>query len=208
MQSPIFILWTYSERNIHLFFRSYYYADVTVVDSARAASTLKTNQENPILSYWHFFTITDDHNCSRIELLDNESLTVVWISDLSLVPRILQLEQSRAEQKLTAGNQPARSLLASGLGGTRGHIFVGCRDHYGFFSCGTPSLTRGRVWLLYMLLALASAIFLWSELDIWVSDWTNFMRIEYRTPIRTVVCSLLFSVATKSVTISGQRVDL
>jgi hypothetical protein len=28
---------------------------------------------------------------------------------------------------------------------------------------GAPSLTRGRVWLLYMLLVLASAIFLWSE---------------------------------------------
>jgi hypothetical protein len=33
------------------------------------------------------------------------------------------VEQSRAEQKLTAGNQPARSLLASGPGGTSGHIF-------------------------------------------------------------------------------------
>jgi hypothetical protein len=30
-------------------------------------------------------------------------------------------------------------------------------------SCGAPSLTRGRVCLLYMLLALASAVFLWSE---------------------------------------------
>jgi hypothetical protein len=59
---------------------------------------------------------------------------------------LFQQEQSRAEQKLTAGNQPARSLLTSGPGGTRGHIFVGCRDHYGvFFSCGAPSLTSGRV---------------------------------------------------------------
>jgi hypothetical protein len=46
-------------------------------------------------------------------------------------------EQSRAEQKLTAGNQPARSLLPSGPSGTRGHIFVGCRDLCAFFS---PSL--------------------------------------------------------------------
>jgi hypothetical protein len=36
--------------------------------------------------------------------------------------------QSRAEQKLTAGNQPARSHLASGLAGTNGHIFVQCQD--------------------------------------------------------------------------------
>jgi hypothetical protein len=41
----------------------------------------------------------------------------------------------------------------------------GAYDHnYGFFfPCGAPSLTRGRVWLLYMLLALARAIVLWSE---------------------------------------------
>jgi hypothetical protein len=39
-------------------------------------------------------------------------------------------------------------------------------DNYIFsFSCGAPSLTRGRVWLLYMLLALASAIFLWSTFN-------------------------------------------
>jgi hypothetical protein len=42
-------------------------------------------------------------------------------------------------------------------------IFITCMTITVFFSCVTPSLTRGRVWLLYMLLALASAIFLWSE---------------------------------------------
>jgi hypothetical protein len=33
-------------------------------------------------------------------------------------------------------------------------------DSYGLVFCGAPSLTRGRVCLLYMLLALASAVFL------------------------------------------------
>jgi hypothetical protein len=33
-------------------------------------------------------------------------------------------------------------------------------DSYGLVVCGTPSLTRGRVCLMYMLLALASAVFL------------------------------------------------
>jgi hypothetical protein len=32
------------------------------------------------------------------------------------------------KQKLTAGNQPARSHLASGPAGTHGHIFVQCQD--------------------------------------------------------------------------------
>jgi hypothetical protein len=53
------------------------------------------------------------------------------------IPLQLFAAQSRAEHKLTAGNQPARSLLASDPGGTRGHIFVGCRDLCVFFS---PSL--------------------------------------------------------------------
>jgi hypothetical protein len=36
-------------------------------------------------------------------------------------------------------------------------------DSYGFVFCGAPSLTRGRVFLLYMLLDLAGAVFLGSE---------------------------------------------
>jgi hypothetical protein len=36
-------------------------------------------------------------------------------------------------------------------------------DSYGIAVCGAPSLTRGRVCLLYMLLVLASAVFLGSE---------------------------------------------
>jgi hypothetical protein len=44
--------------------------------------------------------------------------------------------------------------------GAYDQIFITCMTIAVFFSCGAPSLTRGRVWLLYMLLALASAIFL------------------------------------------------
>jgi hypothetical protein len=36
-------------------------------------------------------------------------------------------------------------------------------DSYGLVFCGAPSLTRGRVCLLYMLLTLVSAVFLGSE---------------------------------------------
>jgi hypothetical protein len=36
-------------------------------------------------------------------------------------------------------------------------------DSYGLVFVGVPSLTRGRVYLLYMLLALASLVFLGSE---------------------------------------------
>jgi hypothetical protein len=36
-------------------------------------------------------------------------------------------------------------------------------DSYGLIFCGAPSLTRGRVCLSYMLLAIASAVFLGSQ---------------------------------------------
>jgi hypothetical protein len=47
--------------------------------------------------------------------------------------------------------------------GAYDQIFITCMTITVFFFCGASSLTRGQVWLLYMLLALASAIFLWSE---------------------------------------------
>jgi hypothetical protein len=34
----------------------------------------------------------------------------------------------KQKQKLTAGKQPARSILAPGPPGTHGHIFVHCQD--------------------------------------------------------------------------------
>jgi hypothetical protein len=42
-------------------------------------------------------------------------------------------------------------------------------DRYGLCFFVAPSLTRGRVCLLYMLLALASAVFLGSE-SLWTRD--------------------------------------
>jgi hypothetical protein len=39
----------------------------------------------------------------------------------------------KQKQKLTAGNQPARSHLALGPAGTHGHIFVQCQDLCFFF---------------------------------------------------------------------------
>jgi hypothetical protein len=52
------------------------------------------------------------------------TVTVQWISH----SWTHSAEQSRAEQKLTAGNQPASSILAPGPAGTHGHIFVQCQD--------------------------------------------------------------------------------
>jgi hypothetical protein len=47
---------------------------------------------------------------------------------------------TKHKQKLTAGNQPARSHLASGPAGTHGHIFFQCQDF--FFSFRYIALDR------------------------------------------------------------------
>jgi hypothetical protein len=49
--------------------------------------------------------------------------------------------------------------------------------------CGAPSLTRGRFCLLYMLLALASAVFLWSE-SLGTRDHVLLSQIwDFSTPL-------------------------
>jgi hypothetical protein len=69
-----------------------------------------------------------------------------------LVPRIVHDRQS-------AGQSVLEQSTHLGLK-TRSLLLV-CQLRS--CSCGAPSLTRGRVCLLYMLLALASATFLWAE---------------------------------------------
>jgi hypothetical protein len=55
----------------------------------------------------------------------------------------------------TEGQPDSLSWYKAPIWGLRPDLYYS-NDNYGFFSCGAPSLTRGRVWL-------ASAIFLWSE---------------------------------------------
>jgi hypothetical protein len=62
----------------------------------------------------------------------------------------------------TDGQPASLSWYKALIWGLRPDLYYSYDNYDVFFSCGAPSLTRGRVWLLYMLLALASAIFLWS----------------------------------------------
>jgi hypothetical protein len=86
-------------------------------------------------------TIILGYNSSHTQpLLGHESLTVVcilhvWPSGiLSYYSSPDFTSELTAEQKLTVGNQPARSLLASSPAGTHGHVFVQCQDFCLFFS--------------------------------------------------------------------------
>jgi hypothetical protein len=92
------------------------------------------------LVYWRFFRITVNYNNSHIELL-LQSLTNE------------SLEQSRAEQQLTAGNQPARSLLASNPAGTHGHIVVSVKT-FVFSSFFVPPLIKGRGWAFFFIIGV------------------------------------------------------
>jgi hypothetical protein len=49
-------------------------------------------------------------------------------------------------------------------------------DSYGLVFCGAPSLMRGRVCILYMLLAFANAVFLRSE-SLWTRDHILLSRV-------------------------------
>jgi hypothetical protein len=57
-----------------------------------------------------------------------KSQTGVRLGKFPMVRRTLFCRRCKQKQKLTAGNQPARSHVASGPAGTHGHIFVQCQD--------------------------------------------------------------------------------
>jgi hypothetical protein len=63
--------------------------------------------------------------------------------------------------RLTVGQSVSNSWCRA-PSGPRDQIYIALRQLRSCF-CGAPYLTRGRVCILYMLLALASAVFLGSE---------------------------------------------
>jgi hypothetical protein len=83
---------------------------------------------------------------------------------------VFDLASSRVSRTLnqsyiaTDGQSVSQSVLVSStIWGSWPDIYY-CFESYGLvFFCGVSSLTRGRVCLLYMLLGLASAVFLGSE---------------------------------------------
>jgi hypothetical protein len=104
--------------------------------------------------YWHFFTITINYNISHIELLLND-ICLTNLYEESLTPiRISNLSVATDGQAVSLDVKPNLGPMTRYL-----LLFYS----YGLAFCGAPSLARGRVCHLYMLLALASAVFLGFE---------------------------------------------
>jgi hypothetical protein len=78
--------------------------------------------------------------------------------DPPLYTRLLFCTQSQSQSHIATDDQSISRSCCRAPSGARDHIFI---THWQLRSCfcEVPSLTRGRVWLLYMLLALASLVF-------------------------------------------------
>jgi hypothetical protein len=73
-----------------------------------------------------YFTVSD----SKLPCLSPPTTRRATVEVFDLASTLLINWQ---KEKLTACNQPARSLLASGPAGTQGHIFVQCQELWFFF---------------------------------------------------------------------------
>jgi hypothetical protein len=88
--------------------------------------------------------------------------TVVCLTTAKFKPLILCYQvKVKVTLRLTASQSV--SLGVEPPSGAHDQIFFFTVWHLRSCFCGAPSLTRGRVCLLYMLLAFASAVFLGSE---------------------------------------------
>jgi hypothetical protein len=152
--------WIYS----HLFTINNQLRQLTVNDCLRLALFLAGLRVSSLLRDWlgsdlrigHFFSF-------RCPLVNTSQLNTQLLNCVlnSLTNKSLEFEVEvtlhvTVSQSVSLGVEPHLGLM------TR---YILLFDNYGlvFFFCGAPSLTRGRVCRLYMLLALASAVFLGPE---------------------------------------------
>jgi hypothetical protein len=78
-------------------------------------------------------------------------------------PRLhTQGNKSQIQSHIATDDQSVSKSWCRAPSGAHDQIFITV-VHFGFVFCGAPSLTRGRVCLLYMILVFASAVFLGSE---------------------------------------------
>jgi hypothetical protein len=89
----------------------------------------------------------------------------IWYLHVILLSKVTErfvsyLKMEKQKQKLTSGNQPARSFLASSPAGTHGHISVQCQDLCVFLSLFLP-IVKGGVgpFLLYRLVFTYHTLF-------------------------------------------------
>jgi hypothetical protein len=110
-----------------------------------------------VVTTCNYYTITHLHSLQSL----HSSILSVWSICHSL--GIFRNLTALLSQSHIATDGQSVSLVSSPIWGSWPDVNY-CFDSYGLVFYGASSLTRGRVCLLYMLLALASAVFLGSEL--------------------------------------------
>jgi hypothetical protein len=127
----------------------------------------------------------------------HQELDQIVSPNLALTTAATLSSQVKVTLRLTVSQSVSKSWCRA-PSGVHDQIFITVWQLRSYF-CGTPSLTRGRVCLLCMLLALASAVFLGSEYlgtrshillsQIWDFPFRRLLRLagsqwRYSTPLR------------------------
>jgi hypothetical protein len=103
---------------------------------------------------------------------NNSCSSASWLKSSERLP-------CQSQSHIATDGQSVSKSLCRAPSGAHDQIFITVWQLRSCF-CGAPSLTRGRVCLLYMLLALASAVFLGSES---LGTQTIFYSLRFETSL-------------------------
>jgi hypothetical protein len=112
------------------------------------------------ISYFMFIKCLTDLVCCHVLLTRHGAWFDNWICWTHITCNSSQ-SQSQSQSYIATDGWSISKSWCRGPSGAHDQIFIVWQLRSYF--CGAPSLTRGRVCLLYMLLALTSAVFLGSE---------------------------------------------
>jgi hypothetical protein len=122
------------------------------------------------------FTRRTSHGC----LLSRTQLTVTQLNTI-LTQTLWNTQicsQSQSQSHIATDGQSVNKSWCQAPSGAHDQIFIAVWQLESCF-CGAPSLPRGQICLLYMLLALASAVFLGSSP---LGLATTFYCLQFRLP--------------------------
>jgi hypothetical protein len=158
----IHITWNYRQYGAvadYTFYSSPLYTHYISVFTSRILATIYNN-----------LTVISNHTWSLLSQSNSFPAIILQLpitkTKLNSIPKLIsrQAGVSKLDSILCCSCQSQSHIATDGQSVSKSWSrYLLLFDSYGFVFCGAPSLTRGRVCLLYMLLAPASAVFLGSE---------------------------------------------